>query len=123
MSFSPAELADAIRKHIPAFAIDYKVDPVRQSIADSWPRSLDDSAAREDWDWSPRFDIKTMTADMLSRSLEKRWVRKGTGPADSEAFMPTSKLNDVLAKRLETLGQENRLKGIESVICGVIPAR
>jgi nucleoside-diphosphate-sugar epimerase len=71
MSFSPAELADAIRERIPAFAIDYHVDPVRQSIADSWPRSLDDSAAREDWGWSPRFDIKAMTADMLARSAEK----------------------------------------------------
>jgi nucleoside-diphosphate-sugar epimerase len=77
MSFTPAELADAIRKQIPAFAIEYRVDPVRQAIADSWPRSLDDSAAREDWGWSPRFDIETMTADMLSRSLEKRWVPKG----------------------------------------------
>jgi nucleoside-diphosphate-sugar epimerase len=71
MSFSPAELADAIHERIPAFAIDYHVDPVRQSIADSWPRSLDDSAAREDWGWSPRFDIKAMTADMLARSAEK----------------------------------------------------
>ena len=77
MSFTPAELADAIRKHIPAFAIEYRVDPVRQAIADSWPRSLDDSAAREDWGWSPRFDIETMTADMLSRSAEKRRVPKG----------------------------------------------
>jgi nucleoside-diphosphate-sugar epimerase len=77
MSFTPAELADAIRKHIPAFAIEYRVDPVRQAIADSWPRSLDDSVAREDWGWSPRFDIETMTADMLSRSAEKRRVPKG----------------------------------------------
>jgi nucleoside-diphosphate-sugar epimerase len=77
MSFTPAELADAIRRHIPAFAIEYRVDPVRQAIADSWPRSLDDSAARDDWNWSPRFDIKTMTADMLSRSIEKRWAPKG----------------------------------------------
>jgi nucleoside-diphosphate-sugar epimerase len=77
MSFTPAELADAIRRHIPAFAIEYRVDPVRQAIADSWPRSLDDSAARDDWNWSPRFDIETMTADMLSRSIEKRWAPKG----------------------------------------------
>ncbi len=77
MNFTPAELADAIRLHIPAFAIEYRVDPVRQAIADSWPRSLDDSAARADWNWSPRFDIKTMTADMLSRSIEKRWAPNG----------------------------------------------
>src|SRR5215472_16705239 len=49
MSITPEELAAEIRKHIPAFEIDYQVDPVRQSIADSWPRSLDDSAARRDW--------------------------------------------------------------------------
>jgi nucleoside-diphosphate-sugar epimerase len=76
MSFTPAELADAIREHIPAFAIDYHVDPVRQSIADSWPRSLDDSAAREDWGWSPQFDIRAMTADMLARLTEKLWRPK-----------------------------------------------
>jgi nucleoside-diphosphate-sugar epimerase len=69
------ELADAIRRHIPAFAIEYQVDPVRQAIADSWPCSLDDSAAREGW--SPRFDIETMAADMLARSAEKRRVPKG----------------------------------------------
>jgi nucleoside-diphosphate-sugar epimerase len=72
MSFTPAELADAIREHLPAFVIDYRVDPVRQSIADSWPRSLDDGAARQDWGWLPRFDLKAMTADMLARAMEKR---------------------------------------------------
>jgi nucleoside-diphosphate-sugar epimerase len=67
MSISPEDLAGEIRKHIPGFAIDYRVDPVRQSIAESWPRSLDDSAARADWGWAPRFDLATMTADMLAR--------------------------------------------------------
>jgi nucleoside-diphosphate-sugar epimerase len=70
MSISPEDLAGEIRRHIPGFAIDYQVDPVRQSIADSWPRSLDDSAAREDWGWAPRFDLATMTADMLARLSE-----------------------------------------------------
>jgi nucleoside-diphosphate-sugar epimerase len=76
MSITPAQLADAIRQHIPAFAIDYHVDPVRQAIADSWPRSLDDSAARKDWGWSPQFDIRTMAADMLARLTEKLWPPK-----------------------------------------------
>jgi nucleoside-diphosphate-sugar epimerase len=71
MSLTPSELAAAIRKHNPEFVIDYHVDPVRQSIADSWPRSLDDSAARADWGWAPQFDLAAMTADMLARLREK----------------------------------------------------
>ena len=67
MNFTPAELADEIRKHIPSFAIDYEVDPVRQSIADSWPDSLDDSAARAEWGWAPRYDLAAMTSDMLEK--------------------------------------------------------
>ena len=67
MSVTPEDIADAIRQHIPSFDIDYDVDPVRQAIADSWPRSLDDSAAHEDWDWAPHYDLSAMTADMLAR--------------------------------------------------------
>jgi nucleoside-diphosphate-sugar epimerase len=67
MSVTPAEIADEITKHIPQFAIDYQVDPVRQAIAESWPRSLDDAAARADWDWLPRFDLAAMTTDMLAQ--------------------------------------------------------
>jgi nucleoside-diphosphate-sugar epimerase len=67
MSFTPERLAEEIRKHIPDFAIDYEVDPVRQAIADSWPRSLDDSAARAEWDWAPTYDIEAMTTDMLAQ--------------------------------------------------------
>ena len=62
MSITPAELAAAIRTHVPAFEIDYAVNPVRQAIADSWPRSLDTSAAQEDWGFSPQFDLAAMTA-------------------------------------------------------------
>jgi len=80
MSLSPEDLAGEIRKHIPEFAIDYQVDPVRQAIADSWPRSLDDSAAREDWGWAPRFDLATMSADMLARLREKLKRPGGIGP-------------------------------------------
>lgn len=67
VNFTPAELAAAIRRHIPEFAIDYEVDPVRQAIADSWPRTIDDGAARAEWDWAPRFDLDAMTADMLEK--------------------------------------------------------
>lgn len=67
MNFTPDELAGEIRKHIPDFAIDYDVDPVRQGIADSWPRSVDDSEARAQWGWAPRYNIAAMTADMLEK--------------------------------------------------------
>ncbi len=71
MSFTPAELADAIRVHVPGFEIAYEIDPVRQAIADSWPQSLDDSAARAEWGWSPRYDLPRMVEDMLAE-LETR---------------------------------------------------
>lgn len=65
MQLTPTGLAAEIQKHIPDFEIDYDVDPVRQSIADSWPDRIDDSAAREEWGWSPSFDATAMTVDML----------------------------------------------------------
>ena len=67
MNFTPERLAEEIRGHIPEFTIDYQVDPVRQSIADSWPNSLDDSAARQEWGWAPEYDIETMTLEMLEK--------------------------------------------------------
>lgn len=66
MSFSASDLAASIRKVVPDFACDYKPD-YRQEIADSWPRSLDDSAAREEWDWNPEFDLSRMTDDMIAK--------------------------------------------------------
>jgi nucleoside-diphosphate-sugar epimerase len=65
MSFSPEEIAASIQKHIPAFHMDYEPD-YRQSIADSWPQSIDDSVARADWGWKHEYDLDKMTADMLA---------------------------------------------------------
>jgi nucleoside-diphosphate-sugar epimerase len=65
MSFSAGELADEIKKHIPEFQCEYRPD-FRQAIADSWPRSIDDSAAREEWGWEPAYDLARMTEDMLA---------------------------------------------------------
>ncbi len=69
-SFSAGELAAEIRKHVPRFEVLYQPD-FRQAIADSWPRSIDDSAARTEWGWKPDFDLAAMTVDMLAR-LGKR---------------------------------------------------
>ncbi len=67
MSFAPEDIAAEIKKHIPDFEMDYDVDPARQGIADSWPNSLDDSAAREEWGWDPKYDLENMTVDMLEK--------------------------------------------------------
>ena len=70
MSFSARELAESIREIVPTFVCDYKPD-YRQAIADSWPRSLDDSAAKEEWNWGPTFDLPRMTQDMIERLRQK----------------------------------------------------
>ncbi len=67
MNFTPEELAAEIRKHIPAFEIRYEIDPVRQGIADSWPNSLDCSAARAEWGFRPQFTLSAMVEDMLTK--------------------------------------------------------
>ncbi|MFC5558871.1 NAD-dependent epimerase/dehydratase family protein [Ureibacillus thermophilus] len=67
MSFDPSEIAAEIKKHIPHFEIKYDVDPVRQSIAESWPNSIDSSQAIADWGFNPIYDLQTMTIDMLDK--------------------------------------------------------
>lgn len=67
MQFTPAMLAQEIRKHLPDFEIEYDVDPIRQAIADSWPNRIDDQAARAEWDWAPEFGLAEMTRDMITK--------------------------------------------------------
>jgi nucleoside-diphosphate-sugar epimerase len=70
MDFTPAELAGEIKKHIPDFTVDYNPDQ-RQAIADSWTESIDDSIARKDWNWKPKYDLETMVGDMILQLKKK----------------------------------------------------
>jgi len=67
MSFDPEILKKAIQKQMPDFTMDYNVDPIKQKIAQSWPNSLDDSAARDQWGWSPKYDLDAMVKDMIEK--------------------------------------------------------
>jgi nucleoside-diphosphate-sugar epimerase len=69
-SFNPAEIAAEVKRHVPGFEMAYAPDH-RQAIADSWPRSIDDSAARADWGWAPQFDLRAMVDDMMLNLKEK----------------------------------------------------
>jgi len=71
MSFEPSQIAASVKKYIPEFTMDYNVDPVRQSIADSWPNSIDATAASEEWGFSAKYDLDMMTKDMLEKLSEK----------------------------------------------------
>jgi nucleoside-diphosphate-sugar epimerase len=71
MSFSPSMLFDAIRKEIPSAKFNFDPDPVKSRIAASWPDSMDDSSAREEWGWNPGWDLESMTRDMISKIGEK----------------------------------------------------
>lgn len=70
-SFTPAEIAREIEARVPGFQISYEVDPLRQAIADSWPDSIDDTPARDEWDWQPQYDLPTMVDDMLANLRAK----------------------------------------------------
>ena len=70
ISFSPKEMAEEIKKHFPKFKMSYKPDH-RQAIADSWPQSIDDTEARKDWGWKPKYNLEKMTSIMLE-NLQKK---------------------------------------------------
>ncbi len=78
MSFSPEEQAAYIRKYIPEFEITYDIDPVRQAIANSWPNTLEDYAARVEWGWKPQYDLDAMTRDMLTVLRERLADQEGS---------------------------------------------
>lgn len=71
LSFAPEEISGSIRKHFPEFTISYEPD-FRQDIADTWPNSIDDTQAREDWNWTPDFDLDEMTADILKNLVVEK---------------------------------------------------
>ncbi len=71
MSFEPDTIYQQIRKYLPDFEMEYQVDPLRQAIAESWPNSLDDTCAREEWGWKPEYDLDAMTKDMLAKLKER----------------------------------------------------
>ena len=74
MSFDPEMLRNEILKFIPDFKMRYEFDSVRQAIADSWPDKMDDSCAREEWGWSPEYDMQSMTKDMIE-TLSQRFSK------------------------------------------------
>lgn len=76
MSFDPEMIAAEIRRHVPHFTMDYQIDPIRQAIANSWPNSLDDTAARQEWGWRPQYDLASMTSDILKHLRIKLGIRK-----------------------------------------------
>ena len=76
MSFDPEIIYKKICEYVPDFKMEYKHDPLRQAIADSWPNSLDDTCAREEWDWKPEYDLDSMTVDMLKQLRLKFGIEK-----------------------------------------------
>ena len=81
MSFDPEIIAAKIRELVPGFRMVYDVDPLRQSIAESWPNSLDDSCARAEWDWRPQYDLDAMARDMVEKLRVKLGVDQNSNIA------------------------------------------
>jgi Nucleoside-diphosphate-sugar epimerases len=71
MSFDPEIIYNSIKKHIPDFTMTYEPEPVKQAIADSWPNKMDDSCARKEWGWAPKYDLERMTVDMIETLRSK----------------------------------------------------
>ena len=82
LSFEPEQLADAIRRRVPDFTMDYEIDPLRQYIADSWPNSLDDAIARQEWGWQPDYGLEAMVDDMYE-NLSRKLLGEGQYGGDS----------------------------------------
>ncbi len=104
--------------------IDYDIDPARQAIADSWPNSLDDSLARQDWGWAPAFDLDAMTADMLEhlagRTVPETVPAAERSPALTKgARMPSDRLDEVLRGQVADIDRRGASKRGESVITAV----
>ena len=76
MRFDPEIIYKKICEYVPDFKMEYKHDPLRQAIADSWPNSLDDTCAREEWDWKPEYNLDSMTVDMLKQLRLKLGIEK-----------------------------------------------
>jgi nucleoside-diphosphate-sugar epimerase len=93
MSFSPKEIYDCIKMHQPDFKIKYEPD-FRQSIADSWPKSIDDSAAQNDWGWKAKFDLTKMSAEILTNCQPTLIIIR------NKITICTNNINPLLAKKL-----------------------
>ena len=74
MSFDPEIIYNAIKKYVPNFEMVYEPEPIKQAIADSWPNCMDDSCARKEWGWNPKYDLDKMTVDMLE-TLKKKLLK------------------------------------------------
>lgn len=71
MSFEPNEIITEVKRLVPELEVDFQIDELRQSIADSWPNSMDDSCARSEWDWKPEYDLRAMSEDMIATLRKK----------------------------------------------------
>jgi nucleoside-diphosphate-sugar epimerase len=80
MSVAPENIENEIKKVFPEFVMEFEMDPVRQAIADSWPNKMDDHAAREEWGWHPKYDLASMTRDMIEKLSQKLRTKESEAP-------------------------------------------